>query len=323
MIICCGEALIDMVETPVPPGGAGFLPVPGGCPFNTAIAAGRLGADARFLGRISTDFFGETLAGRLLENNVGCDMVIRCGRNSTLAFVKTEPGKEPRYVFYTEGSADGSFSAGDLPPSLPPETSCVFFGSVSMTIEPSASAFETLVFREAARKDAGKPVIAFDPNIRPFMIKDRDAYIKRFQKWAAASTIVKLSDADLEFIYPSLDTEAALEKLLATGPALVIGTTGPRGAVALLKRGGGVVRIREPAVPVAVVDTIGAGDTFHGAFLTRLELGGKMSPAAIADLDEACLRDALRFANRAAAIVCSRRGADPPTSRELAEKFDG
>lgn len=309
-----------MIRIPVPPAGEGFLPLPGGCAYNTAVAIGRLGAPVQFLGRISTDFFGEILVSRLRENYVNCNQITRCGRHSALAFIKTEQGKDPQYIFYTEGAADRSLSVEDLPPCLPPETNCLLFGSISMTMEPIASTIETLIFNEAARKDDKKPVISFDPNIRPFMIREKAAYIKRFKKWAATSDIVKISAEDFEFIYPGLGIDQALRKILAMGPALVIGTTGPEGAVALLRRNdGSLIKAGVSAIPVPVTDTVGAGDTFHGAFLSWLEFNGKMSHAAITGLSETELSEALLFANKAAAIVCSRRGAEPPTLQELEE----
>ena len=322
MIICCGEALIDMVRTPVPGLGEGFLPLPGGSPYNTAIAIGRLGVEVKFLGRFSTDFFGEILVKRLRENHVGDDLIIRAAQNSTLAFVKLDKGKEPQYVFYTEGTADRSLRLEDLPSKLPANTRCILFGSISMSMEPIASTIESFILREGTRKSTdqmdGAPVISFDPNIRPFMIKDRNAYIERFEKWIAASTITKISSADFEFIYPKLNLEQALQKILAMGPRLVICTLGAKGAVALLRRNdGNVTRISAPVVNLPVVDTIGAGDTFHGAFLSWLEFKGKMSRSALAGLSETDLYDALFFANKAASIVCSRRGAEPPVRREV------
>ena len=325
MIICCGEALIDMVRTPVPGMGEGFLPLPGGSPYNTAVAIGKLGVQVKFLGRLSKDFFGEILIKRLRDSHVEDDLIIRSGQNSTLAFVKLERGKEPQYVFYTEGTADRSLSTEDLPPKLPADTRCILFGSISMTMEPIASAIEALILREGTRKSAdqmdGAPIISFDPNIRPFMIKDKTAYVERFEKWVAASTIAKISAGDFEYIYPKLGLEQALQKILAMGPRLVISTIGPKGAIALLRRNdGNVSRVSAPVVDVPVVDTIGAGDTFHGAFLSWLEIKGKMSRSALAALSETDLYDALFFANKAASIVCSRRGAEPPTRREV-ERF--
>ena len=321
MIICCGEALIDMVRAQVPGSGEGFLPLPGGSPYNTAVAIGRLGVPVQFLGRFSTDFFGEILVRRLRENHVGDDLVIRSEQNTTLAFVKLEEGKEPQYVFYTEGSADRSLAASDLPASLPADTRCILFGSIAMTMEPVASSIEALILREGKRGGAqaeGAPVISFDPNIRPFMIKDRNAYIRRFEQWIAASTIAKVSSADFAFIYPGLALGDALGKVLAMGPRLAISTLGPDGALALLRRDdGSVAEVRAPAAELPVADTIGAGDTFHGAFLSWLEINGKMSRSALAGLGETDLYNALLFANKAASIVCSRRGAEPPTLGEV------
>ena len=320
MIICCGEALIDMVR--LPGQGDGFLPLPGGSPYNTAVAIGKLGVPVKFLGRISTDFFGDILVKYLRENRVGDDLVTRIAQNSTLGFVKLEKGKEPQYVFYTEGSADRSLSTADLPVKLPADTRCILFGSISMTMEPIASAIEALILREGTRKSAdqmdGAPVISFDPNIRPFMIKDKAAYTERFEKWIAASTIAKISAGDFEYIYPKLTVEQALQKTLAMGPRLVICTMGAKGAIALLRKNdGSLIRGSAPAVPVTVADTIGAGDTFHGAFLSWLEMKGKMSRSALAGLSETDLYNALLFANKAASIVCTRKGAEPPGRREV------
>jgi fructokinase len=256
---------------------------------------------------------------RLKDNHVGDDLVIRTEQNSTLAFVKLEKKKEPQYVFYTEGSADRSFSVGDLPENLPADTRCILFGSIAMTMEPVATTIETLILRENARgSGADAPVISFDPNIRPFMIKNKKAYVERFEKWIAASTIAKISAADFEFIYPELELEKGLQKILSMGPRLVITTLGPKGALALLRRNdGSVIRVSVPVVDLPVADTIGAGDTFHGAFLAWLEIQEKMSRSGLANLSETDLYDALFFANKAASIVCSRSGAEPPALKEV------
>jgi fructokinase len=188
-------------------------------------------------------------------------------------------------------------------------------------MEPAASTVETLIFREGKRKSADHvPVISFDPNIRPFMIKNKEEYIKRFEKWLAVCTIVKISSADFEFIYPGLSTEQAVKKTLSLGPTLVICTLGSKGALALLRgKDGKTISVSAPVVDLPVVDTIGAGDTFHGAFLSWLEINGKMSGKALEGLGEKDIYKALLFANKAASIVCSRRGADPPRLKEVEE----
>ena len=304
-----------MVRVPVPGSGEGFLPLPGGSPYNTAIAIGRLGVPVQFLGRFSTDFFGEILVARLRDNRVGDNLLVRSVQNTTLAFVRLEDGREPQYVFYTEGSADRSLEAADLPSSLPADTRCILFGSIAMTMEPVASTIENLILREAKRREV---VIAFDPNIRPFMIGDHGAYVRRCEKWISASSIAKISAADFEFIYPGMPLNDALAKITAMGPRLAISTLGLKGATALLRRDdGSESRVSAPVVDLPVRDTIGAGDTFYGAFLSWLEMKGKMSRSALANLSDADLYDALFFANKAASVVCTRRGAEPPTLNEV------
>ncbi|MCL2374619.1 MAG: carbohydrate kinase, partial [Treponema sp.] len=291
MIFCCGEALIDMIRVPVPGSPEGFLPFPGGSPYNAAIAIGRMGVPVKFLGRFSTDFFVDTLVKKLKDNNVGDEYVIRSDQNTTLAFVKLEKGKDPQYAFYAEGTADRSLRTEDLPASLPADIRCILFGSIAMTMEPIATAIEALILREGARKSPdqmdGAPVLSFDPNIRSFMIKDRAAYRERFEKWIAASTIAKISAGDFEFLYPKMEAEKALQKILAMGPRLAICTMGTKGALALLRRNdGSVAKVRVPAVALPVVDTIGAGDAFHGALLAWLELEDKMSRSSLVGLSE-------------------------------------
>jgi fructokinase len=322
MIICLGEALIDMVRQEIPGRGEAFLPLPGGSPCNTAVAIGRLGVPVKFLGRFSRDFFGEILMRRLAENGVGDELMVRTDQNSTLAFVRLERGKEPQYVFYTGGTADRSFCAADLEAKLPrgelpPGTRCILFGSIAMTMEPAASTIESLILSQG-RREAG-PVISFDPNIRPFMIKDREAYVRRFEKWLSAVTIAKVSAVDFDFIYPGLGLEKSLERVLSLGPTLAVSTLGPDGATALLRKAGGaeILRASAPVVDLPVVDTIGAGDTFHGAFLAWLEIKAKMSRPALAALSEEELREALFFANKAASLVCGRQGAEPPSLAEV------
>lgn len=324
MIVCCGEALIDMVPVKVPAGKkpdteTGFLPYPGGSPYNTALTLGRLGVPVQFLGRLSRDFFGEHLMARLIQNQVRIDFIIRSGEPSTLAFVHIEAGKEPQYVFYTEGTADRSLRPRDIPGRLPKETRCILFGSIAMTLEPVASAIESLIFREHTSKQGRERLlISLDPNIRPFMIPDRKAYIHRFETWLRVVSILKMSAEDLAYIYPDRDRDAAVERVLSRGVRLVLLTQGAAGALALLRgEGDEVLQVQVPGFPVTVADTIGAGDTFHGAFIAWLELHDRLSPSQVASLTRAELSEALGFANKAASLVCTRYGANPPTLAEV------
>jgi fructokinase len=316
MIIGCGEALIDMVPQP----GTRYKPCCGGSPYNTIIAVSRLGSSAAFLANFGGDFFGEMLFQRLQDNQVDTRFIRRTGEHTMLAFVKLENGKEPLYTFYTEGTASVSFEEKDIPKNLPPEVNCIFFGSVAMTMEPIGTSIEGFV--QAQFERSGGPVISYDPNVRPFVIKDRTAFTQRTQRLIGYTNIVKISEADLEYLYPGLSLEAQIEKLLALGnPAgarLLVCTLGKNGAIAVLKNSAGrYIRSQAAIVNLPVVDTIGAGDTFHGAFLSYLDRNGIMSRSAIAALTEKDLNAALLFANKAASLVCSREGADPPTLGEV------
>ena len=331
MIFCIGEAVIDMFPKNIPGLGDMFMPLPGGCSYNTSIAIGALGIPVAFFGRLSKNFFGDIQVKRLRNYNVRDDLLLRCEQNPILAFIKTEKGKQPQYAFYDEGTADRLLSMDELP-VLPPETSCIVFGSISMNMEPIAATIETfleqtVVWHSEKSKVWSlvnkKPVIAFDPNIRPFMIKDKDAYIKRFFRLAGICTIVKASSEDFEFIFPDTDPEQALKKLTDIGSRLAIATLGPDGAIALLRRDdGSITEARVSGIQInKIADTVGAGDTFLGALLAWLQKMEKMTHNDIANLSEAGLQEALSFANKAAAIVCTRYGAQPPAMDEIAAEF--
>ena len=313
MIISCGEALIDMVKRVLKETGETvYVPCLGGSPFNTAVAVARQKVPAGFLGRISTDFLGEKLVSHLTANGVSTEYITRSRENTTLGFVEIAQGKEPEYVFYTEGAADRSLQISDLPPSPVKEIRCVHFGSISMTMEPVASTIEHFIRREAARGEDA-PLISLDPNVRPFMIPDKSVYIKRFEGWLALADIAKISAADFDFIYPGLGLEKSLLRVLELGPEMALTTLGAGGALGLLKKPDGeILRVHAPVVDLPVVDTIGAGDTFHGAFLSWLDRREKMDRQKLAALSEAEFYDALFFANKAASLVCSRQGANPP-----------
>jgi len=314
VIICIGEAVIDMFQKKTQDYGEVFYPLPGGCSYNTSIAVGRLGAPVAFLGRISNNFFGEIQIKRLHEHKVKTDFLIRCEENPVLAIIKTEEGKQPQYAFYDEGTSDRLLSAEEIPASFPSDTTCIVFGSISMAMEPIATTIEKLIMREAKQK-----VIAFDPNIRSFLIKDRDAYIERFKKWAALCTIAKISSEDFEYIFPDIEPDEALNKMIKLGTRLAVITLGEKGAAAFLKQDSGkIIKAKASGIKIPkLADTVGAGDTFHGAFLAWLELRGKMSHNEINNLSEDDLHDALVFANKAAAYVCTQYGSQPPAMEQI------
>lgn len=304
MIVCCGEALIDMV----PAEGDGFLARPGGCPYNTAIAAARLGSRTRFLGRVGLDFLADLLFDRLSENGVDTGLSVRRDEPTTLAFVKRSPSGDARYAFYSIGAADRSFALEDLPPSLGQEARFLMTGSISLVQEPIASTIEALVEREAA-----SVLVSVDPNVRPSLIKDRAAYLRRLLSCAARAAIVKASSEDLEWLFPEDKPEARAERFLRAGADLVVETRGREGAVARTA----AASARIEAFEVKVADTIGAGDTFHAALLHKLDRAGVSTRKAIASLGEAELRELLVYSQAAAALDCTRTGAEPPTAAEV------
>ncbi|WP_052411342.1 carbohydrate kinase family protein [Streptomyces sp. NRRL S-118] len=298
MIVVAGESLIDLVPEPSAAEGAGPLPalVPrrGGGPYNTAVALGRLGAETVFCSRISTDAFGEALLDGLRSAGVATDLVQRGPEPTTLAVATVAADGSARYGFYAQGTADRLF---ELPERLPEPVRAISFGTCSLALEPGASAYEALLRREAGR---GVPTV-LDPNVRPGLIPDADAYRARFTGWLPYVSLLKLSEEDAAWLGGSP------EEWLAQGPAAVVMTRGA-GGLSVWTRD---VSLSVPAVPVEVADTIGAGDTVTAALLHGL--AGRDTGS----LDAPAWRDLLSFAARAAALTCSRPGAEPPYASEL------
>jgi fructokinase len=308
MILCCGEALIDMVAAPSLDGPDGFVPHSGGAVFNTAIALGRLGARAGMLTGLSRDMFGDQLADALKASDVDTTHIIRSDRPSTLAFVKLEDG-QASYSFFDENSAGRMIRAEDMP-ALPSDITALFFGGISLASDPSASAYAALLERQG-----GPRAVMIDPNIRPLFITDADGYRRRMAAMISQADIVKVSDEDLNWLNPAPLTQAEkISAMLDTGPSVVIVTQGAEGAIATLADG---TSIAVPAVKTNVVDTIGAGDTFNAGFLAKLSDLDLLTPEALGTLDPDALRDAMTYGARVAAITVSRAGANPPWANEL------
>jgi fructokinase len=311
MIVVCGEALIDLFVGAPSPAGFPAEAVAGGSPFNVAIGIGRLGRPAAFLSTLSEDAFGSFLAGKLTEAGVSSSYLQRCPNRTTLSVVATSPAGQPQYSFYAENSADRVLSPETLPPSLPAQVNAIAAGSYSLGIEPVASALEALI-----RREAGSRVISLDPNVRPRVVGDLTVFRTRFERLLSHASIVKASDEDIELLYGTHDLAAAARAWLQRGPKLVIITRGPKGPMAAF----GESILERPAPQVDVVDTVGAGDTFHAALLAWLDANALLSPEGMSRLDESQVVAALDFAAAAAAIVCTRRGANPPTWEET-ERF--
>ena len=261
MILCCGEALIDFV--PLPDVRA-YQPCPGGSVYNVAVGLGRLEIPVGFYCKVSTDFFGDMLVDYLAGNGVDTNFCVRTPHPTTLAFVSLASGDhaEPGFSFYANGSADRSLTVDELPPQLPEKVKMLHFGSISLVMEPGATALETLMARQSSQR-----IISLDPNVRPNLIVDRNAYRRRFDKWVASVDILKLSRADMHWIYPGAEFQDCLERWFDLGVSLVIQTRGADGAEGF-SASGNSASVETPEIKIA--DTVGAGDTFLAATLAYL-----------------------------------------------------
>ena len=307
MIICCGEALIDFLPRQTAAGEAAYAPMNGGSIFNTAIGLGRQDIATGFFTGLSTDFFGDMLRAGLAASKVDLRYVKQWDKPSTLAFVKLDNG-QARYSFFDDNSSSRMLTRKDLP-KFPAAVTALHFGSISLIPDPGGSTLEALAMREAKKR-----VICLDPNIRASLVKDKRKHLARLNRLIGKADILKVSDEDVAWMTGKTDLAAAAKKWLRAGAKIVAVTKGGDGFEAYTRR----YAIAQPAVPVKVADTVGAGDTFTAGLLTALSRDGKLDKAALAAINEADLGAALDFAARAAAITCSRPGADPPWAHELA-----
>lgn len=308
MIVCCGEALVDMLPRKSADGEDVFRPVCGGAHFNTSITLGRLGEDVALASGLSTDMFGEQLIAELEASNVKTCLAIRSERPTTLAFVKLLNGSAS-YRFFDENSAGRMVKPEDFS-AVSADVTALHFGGISLVAEPGASAFEAVMEKHCARA-----VISLDPNIRPALMTDPNNYRTRIERMAAMADIIKVSDEDLAWLCPNGGESNLIASWVENGAALVLVTKGADGADVYLPHETFVA----PAHPASkVVDTIGAGDSFNGAFLAGLRRAGLLSKAALQGVTSAQLEPALDLAARVAAHVVCRAGANPPWAEELA-----
>lgn len=309
MILVCGEALVDLFITGQ--NGSHLLAdaVAGGSPYNVAIGLKRLGCTSAFCGGLSRDRFGELLVEQLVKEGVSLAYATRMKELTTISVVATDVNGVPLYSFHGEGAADRSVTASDILKPLADDVEAITIGSYSLAVEPSGSAYLQLAEREMARR-----LVSFDPNIRPTIIGDVKAYAPRLARFAQTATIVKSSEEDIELVYGKGSSLAEIARMwLKLGPGLVIVTRGANGAVAFHESG----ELEVPGRKVHVVDTVGAGDTFHAAILASLSRGRALSRRKVAELSREGLFTALQYAVAASAITCSRRGADLPTASDV------
>jgi fructokinase len=301
VIVVCGEALIDMIEN----GDGTQRATPGGGPFNTARALARLGVPTAFLGRLSDDAFGRELASLLAADGVDLRLASTGPEKTTIAMADVDSEGFAEYQFLVQGTSAPNLTEDALPTHLDSDVNALHLGTLGLVLEPMAETLIGLVDRERDGR-----MVMVDPNIRVGLVPD-DEYRDRLRHVVSCSSIVKASDTDFEWLYPGLAHPEAADRLLGDGISLVVVTLGAEGAFGAHRD----IRVSVKAPEVEVVDTIGAGDSFGAALLAWLHNHGAIRPDVTLQRDE--LEAALGYSCKAAAITCSRPGADPPWKWEL------
>jgi fructokinase len=294
-VVVFGEALVDLV----PGDDARYTAVVGGGPANTAVALARAGIPTSLVTGVPQDALGDRILDHLRASGVETSSIVVSNRPCTLAVV--ESPHDPEYAIYTVGTA--AFDLSAAPRVVGPEVEALHVASLALFVEPSASVAVELVERERRRR-----LVSVDPNIRPVAIGDRARARSRFERLCASADLVRMSVTDASYLYPNESRAAVTEYLLAVGPDLVLLTDGASGAHAATM----TARAHVPSRPVAVVDTIGAGDTFNAAALAFCLRRGWRAGADLARVTQDELEQLLVACVDAAAITCSRAGADPP-----------
>jgi fructokinase len=316
MVCVIGEALIDLVlAAPAvdASGTDGYLAHPGGSPYNVAIGLARLGQRSRLLARLSSDAFGRQLRAHAEANQVDLSLAVSAGEPSTLAVVSLDAQRNATYDFYRTGTADWQWTATELD-RVPQDAGWVHTGSLASWTEPGAGAIEARLVQLAP-----SCLISFDPNIRAELLADRDSAVARIERLVGLSDVVKASAEDLAWLYPRVAVPEVMARWRDNGPTIVVVTDGGRGAY-LLAAGGEPGTV--PAVPVPIVDTVGAGDAFMAGLINALArddvLGRVSGTSRPAVPNPAAVRAAVTEASLVAALTCARAGANPPTAVELA-----
>ena len=301
MIGVVGESLIDIVEK---------NELIGGCAFNVAIAASRLGAPVTYFGKVSGDEYGSRILERMIDNDVLFDPQL-CGAKEPTLCSKAVLDNEGRasYVFDYKGTAACSITEDELSAAFANEgdIDMVFFGSISLLMEPGCDA----VF-PAIKTIEGSPVKFLDPNIRPSLVKDPQGFRKMILDYASQCDLVRVSDEDLSYLFPETDASQAEQSLLKICKGSLIVTRGAKGSTWYGKN----FRSDCDAYSVnKVEDTIGCGDTFDGAVMAYLDRNDLIR--RIDSIDKKTASKILDYASVAAGLNCLSKGCEPPTSEEV------
>ena len=294
----CGEVLIDLI-----PGSDGVrVPHVGGGPANTAKALARLGHDVQFIDGVSSDQYGVMSRKELLDDEVKLDLALKSDKPTCLAIVSLAENGGASYEFEIVGTATFDFSLDWLPDPSRYKPNVLHIGTLVTVIQPGAD----VLYDWAIRVAEFAPIV-FDPNIRPAVMGDRDKYQMAVEKWAAISSVIKVSDDDMAWLYPDQKYQDVAQRWITDGAALVVITRGADGLLGITADGS----VEVPGVKIEVADTVGAGDTV-GAIIVEA-----MIEKGILNLTDEVLKATLHRAAVAAGITCSRKGAQPPYKHEL------
>jgi len=304
-----GENLIDFVETVMLDGIPQYSANPGGSPFNLAIAASRQGSEVEYLTPVSKDRLGNILAERLTDSGVRL-AAPRLDAPTSLAVVSLEDG-QPSYQFYRKGTAERQITWDGLQSALKDRPWVFHIGSLGLSGGDDADLWERFFL---ACHDQGV-ITSLDPNVRPSLIEDRAAYIERLERMFKHADIIKLSDEDIEWLYPDRPLMAAFDHLQdLSSDGLRVLTMGAQGVHARC----GKTNIEVGARPVkTLVDTVGAGDTFMATMLSWLAEEGVSSRSELMALNSDHLTAMMERSSLAASLNCEKRGCNPPYLKEL------
>jgi fructokinase len=300
-VAVAGEAIVDFVLEP----GGGTTPQLGGGSFNAARTLGRLGLRPVFIGRLSSDPYGQGLRGALAESGVSLDGVVATDDPTTFARVEADADGEPTTRFYIERTSMAGLLPEEARAAMPDRAAALHVGGLGLAVEPQASAIAKL-----AREAGPETLVLVDPNCRDGVVRARTRYCDRLRDVLCLADIVKASEEELAYLDPDRTPHQTARALLGCGPAVVLLTNGSRGATILTARYEATVE----APAVDVVDTVGAGDAFGAAWLGGWIADGR-GRQDLGDFD-AVLRTA-EFAALVAARTCERPGAEPPRAAKV------
>lgn len=279
----------------------------GGSPFNVAMGLSRLGHDSALLTGVSEDTLGARLRAAVGKEGVDARYLISTVRPTTLSVVDLDKDGTQSYAFYGESAADRDVRPENLP-QLSDDIWGVHVGSYSLVVEPVGASLLALAARES-----GSRLITLDPNVRPTVEQDIDLWRARIEAFAGQADLIKVSDEDLKLLYPGADIADLADRLLNLGPALVVVTCGGEGAEAF----GSMGRVSVPGARVEVADTVSAGDAFHAALVAGMAEREIRTGVSLRNANSTAVAELVRFAIRASAITCSRRGADLPRRADV------